>query len=85
MDGFAEVLWRDGGGSVEVGDGAGNFEDAIVSAGGEAETRDGVFEKFFAFGGNGAVFANEPRGHLGVGVGLFFLLKSVRIGGCARR
>jgi hypothetical protein len=30
------------------------------------------FEKFFAFGRNGAVFADEASRHLGVGVGFLF-------------
>jgi len=59
-------------GSIEVGYGAGDFEDAIVGAGGKAEAGDGVFEKFFAFGRNGAVFADEARGHLRVSVGFLF-------------
>ena len=43
-----------------------------MSAGGEAEASDGIFQEFFAVGGDGAVFADEARGHLGVGVGFLF-------------
>ena len=39
---------------------------------GKAEASDGVFQKFFAVGGDGTLFANEARGHLGVGVGFLF-------------
>src|SRR5690242_14050129 len=72
LDGLAEVLGLEGGGGIEVGDGAGDFEDAVMGTGGEAEAGDGVFEELFAFGRDGAVLANEPGSHLRVGVGLFF-------------
>ena len=48
LDGFGEVLGGDGGGMIEVGDGAGDLEDAVVGAGGEAHAADGHFEGAFA-------------------------------------
>src|SRR5690348_10442101 len=77
LDGFAEVLGLDGGGGIEVGDGAGDFKDAVVGACGKAEAGDGVFEELFAFGRDGAVFADELGSHLGVGVGLSFGSKAL--------
>ena len=62
LDCFAEVLGLDVGGVVEVGDGAGDFQDAVVGAGGKAEARDGALEEFFTIGGNGAVLADECEG-----------------------
>jgi len=72
LDGFAEVFGLNGVGSVEVGYGAGDFEDAIVGARGKAEAGDGVFEKFLALCRNGAVLANETRRHLRVSVSFLF-------------
>ena len=37
MDGFADVLWGDSFLPGEVGDGAGDFEDAVEGAGAELE------------------------------------------------
>src|SRR5690348_415772 len=51
LDGFGEVFGFDGGGAVDVGDGAGDFQDAIVGAGAQALLRDGAFEEAFAVGG----------------------------------
>jgi hypothetical protein len=39
LDGFEEVIGGDGVGRGEVGDGAGDFEDAVVGAGAEVEIR----------------------------------------------
>src|SRR5438552_15008582 len=72
LDSFAEMFGFDGIRGVEIGDGAGDFEDAVVGASGEAEASDGVFQKFFTVGGDGTLFADEARGHLGVGVGFLF-------------
>lgn len=46
LDGFAEVFGSQGWGAFEVGDGARDFQDAIVGASGEAEALDGRFEDF---------------------------------------
>ena len=72
LDGFARVFGREGRGALEVGDGARNFQDAIVSAGGKAEALGGGLRDFFAFGGDGAMFADELRRHLRIGVDVFF-------------
>jgi hypothetical protein len=44
LDGFGDVLGLEVGGVVEVGDGAGDFEDAIGGAGGESEFADGALD-----------------------------------------
>lgn len=68
LDGFSEV--RDGQvlGTFEVGNGAGNFEDAIVGAGGKALLLHGAFEQALGVGAEFAVDANLPRVHLGIRV-----------------
>ena len=66
LDGFGEVLGGDGGGFIEVGDGAGNFEDAVVGAGGEAHASDGHFEGALAGIVESADFADIAGGHAGV-------------------
>jgi hypothetical protein len=79
LDGFGEVLGSDGGGLIEVGDGAGDFEDAVVGAGGEAHAADGHFEGALAGIVESADFADVAGGHAGVvesagalyGAGLF--------------
>src|SRR5438132_10135132 len=71
LNGFAEVFRFDGIRGVEIGDSAG-FQDAVVGASGKAEASYGVFQKFFAVRRDGALFANEARGHLGVGVRFLF-------------
>ena len=44
MDGFGDVLGLEAVGVVEIGDRAGDFEDAICGAGGETELADGIFQ-----------------------------------------
>ena len=51
----------------EVGDGAGDLEDAGVGAGREAETVGAKFQKFLAGLVEGAEFADVAGGHAGVG------------------
>ncbi len=66
MDGFGEVFGGDRVVAGEVGDGAGDAEEAVVSAGREAEFAHGHFEGAFA-GGIEAGHAAELRtGSLGI-------------------
>ena len=71
MDGFCEV----GDGEVfcafEVGDGAGDFEDAIVGARGETLLLHGTLEKALGIGAELAVGANLAGSHLRVGIDFF--------------
>ena len=53
---------------LEVGDGAGDLEDAGIGAGGEAELVDGLFQKGLGALPDLAVFFQVPGGHLGVAV-----------------
>src|SRR5260370_39815711 len=68
LNGFAEVAGLDAFGGVEVGDGAGDFENAVVGARGKGEAGDGVFEQFFSVGGDGGVFVHHLWDALCVGV-----------------
>jgi Tetratricopeptide repeat len=54
LDGLAEVTGLDVGAAVEVGDGAGNLQDAVVGACRETQAGDGVLEELLAVGRNGA-------------------------------
>ena len=56
--------------AIEVGQGAGDLEDAVMGAGGEIQGDHGLFEIGFAFGVELAVAADLPRGHGGVGARL---------------
>ena len=42
MDGFGDVFGGDSRRAADIGDGAGDFEDAIVGARGEAHTRTAI-------------------------------------------
>lgn len=60
-------MWRlDFFGGGEVGDGAGNLEDAVVGAGGEGEFFHGLLEKVAEGGIDRAVLADLGVGHAGV-------------------
>ena len=67
MDRFGNVGHGDGGGGFEVGNGAGYFEDAIVSTGAEALLLHRALEESFGIGGELAKGADLLRRHLGVG------------------
>jgi len=67
LDGLKNMMTFDFFGSGEVGEGVGDFEDAVVGAGGEVHLLHGLFEVALAFGIEGAVFADVFRVHGGVG------------------
>ncbi len=64
---FGEVGGGDVVSALEVGDGAGEFDEAIVGAGGETHGRDGLPQKVFAGLVEGAELAEEGAIHLGIG------------------
>src|SRR5438876_4863844 len=74
LDGFGDVRGADGLGALEVGDGARDFQNAVVGAGAQTQAGHGVFEQAFALGRNIAIFADLSRAHLGVAVDLFTLV-----------
>ena len=73
LDRFANVVGGDVFGIGEVGDGAGDLEDAIVSAGAEVQLGHGHLHH--AFGGfvEGAMALEELGGHAGVAADLGIL------------
>ena len=66
LDGFADVLGEDRFGASEIGDGAGDFEDAVVGAGAEVQFRHGHFHHPFRGFFELAMALDELRGHAGV-------------------
>ena len=71
-----DVVVEDVGGALEVGDGAGDFEDAVVGPRAHVHALHGV-AKFFQAGGVGlGVFVQEGWGHLGVAVDAGFVLEA---------
>ena len=66
LDGFEEVFAGDGLGAGEVGDGAGDAEDAGVGAGGEAEFVHGGTEDGLRGGLEGAEALELAGGEVGV-------------------
>jgi hypothetical protein len=67
---FGQLLLTDVFGSVQVGNRAGDFEDVVVGAGGEAETVGDKFKEAVAGSIEFAVLADMARCHLGVAPGL---------------
>ena len=63
MDGLGDVLGANVGGAADIGDGASDFEDAIVGARGETHAADGHLEGPLAGSIEGTLLANEARGH----------------------
>ena len=75
-DGFHDVVVEDVGGAFEVGDGAGDFEDAVVGSRAHVHALHGVFQ-FLEAGGVGlGVFMEQGRRHLGVAVDAGFVLEA---------
>ena len=75
-DGFHDVVVKDVGTGLEVGDGAGDFEDAVVGSGGHVHALHGVAKFFQAGGVRLGVFVQQGRGHLGVAVDAGFVLEA---------
>ena len=74
MDGLGQVGNREAFGAFKVCDGAGDFEDAIVGAGGEALLLHGTLKEAFSVGAQLAIGADLARGHLRIGVNFFAVL-----------
>ena len=70
MDGFGDVLGLNSLLAFQIGDRAGDFEDAIVCSGGKTLLGHGAFEQAFAIRGEFTECADVPRAHLGIAVGL---------------
>ncbi len=75
-DGFHDVVVEDVGAGLEVGDGAGDFEDAVVGPCAHVHAFHGVAKLFQAGGIGLGVFVQEGRGHLGVAVDAGFVLEA---------
>ena len=80
-DGFHDVVLADLDAAVEVGDGAGDFQDAVVSAGAHVHLSDGFAEFFHSFGIGFGVFVQQGGGHLGVAVHAWVVLESQTLDG----
>ena len=66
LDGLADMVGGDAFAGGEVGDGAGDFEDAVVGAGAEVEVLHGVAEHFEGGIVDGAEFFDLAVRHAGV-------------------
>ena len=71
LDGFRDVLGLEIRRIFQIGDGAGDFQDAVVGAGAQALLGHGAFEQAFAVGGEFAEGADVAGRHLRVAVELF--------------
>ena len=70
------VVVEDVGAGLEVGDGAGDFEDAVVGAGTHVHAFHGVLQLLQAGGVGLGVFVEQGRRHLGVAVDAGFVLEA---------
>jgi hypothetical protein len=61
LDGFQNFVARDEIFTGEIGESAGNFQNAIMGSGGEIHLLHGMFEVTFAFGVELAVIADLAR------------------------
>src|SRR5688572_23764584 len=68
---FRHVRWTDVFAAFEIRNGAADFQDAIVGAGGEAETLHRALEHLFALRVDLAVHADHARCHAGVAENAF--------------
>ena len=75
-DGFHDVVVEDVGAGLEVGDGAGDFEDAVVGSRAHVHALHGVAKLFQACGVGLGVFVQQGRGHLGIAVDAGFVLET---------
>ena len=75
------MVVEDVGAGLEVGDGAGDFEDAIVGPRGHVHALHGVFQLFQAGGIGLGVFVEQRRGHLGVAVDARLVLEAALLQG----
>lgn len=75
LDGLVEVRERDLGGILQIGNGAGDLEDPIVSAGGEVEIEHGALELLAGRGIEGTMLFDLAVKHAGIDA-----RKSVRVG-----
>ena len=75
-DGFHDVVVEDVGGAFEVGDGAGDFEDAVVGSRAHVHAFHGVAKLFQAGGVGLGVFVEQGWGHLGVAVDAGLVLEA---------
>ena len=64
LDGLGDMRRTDFVAAGEIGDGAGDLQDAVVCSGGEALFIHRAFEKRFALSVEGAMFADLCRRHL---------------------
>lgn len=74
LDGFGDVGAGDVVTLFKVGNGAGDFEDAVVGAGGEAEAFHSEFDQAFRSLVNFAEFFQLSRTKLGVAANAFFFV-----------
>lgn len=66
LDGFADVVGLDGFGTVEIGDGAGDFQDAVIGAGAEIQLGHRHFDEILSGLVELAVDFEMTGGHAGV-------------------
>jgi hypothetical protein len=65
---FGDVLWFELGNSLEISDGARDFQDTVMGTGTEPLLGHGAFEQALAIGGKFAESANELWRHLSVAI-----------------
>ena len=81
VDGLRDVGLADLDAAVEVGDGAGDFQDAVVCSRAHVHAGDGLAEFFHSFGVGFGVLVQQRGGHLGVVVHAGVVLEAQALDG----
>src|SRR5581483_8357611 len=81
LNSFAQMARCDICRVIEIGNGARDFQDAVVCAGRKAEPRDRCLQQLLAICGNRAVLADQFGRHLCVGIDAFFGCESFELTG----
>ncbi len=76
LDSFCQMFGRDGLALVQISDGAGHFQDAVVGACRQAQPLHGVPEQFLTGFSHPADLPGEFGGHMGIAVNSLFVLES---------
>ncbi len=74
MDGLGDVVGLNGFCGVEIGDGAGDFQDAVIGAGTKIQITHGGAEDLFGSGFHPANLMKGFAAHVGIAVGAGLVL-----------
>ena len=80
-DGFVDVILLNAVAGFKVGDGAGDFQDAVVGSRAHVHLGDGLAEFFHSFGVGFGVFVEQSGCHLGAAMHAWVILEAQALDG----